>query len=300
MEIFTLYVGQGDLTVIVGDQEAVIVDCHLPSRADPAGVHVGQALSEILTRRGQPKRLVGLILTGFDNDHAAPRGVSMIVNRYMPSWVLYPSYFHDTDAAAAVFGAIDDAVRRRRDTRWGIHRIGVSLDRLGSRVFDNLTEEWAFEIFSPHAEDMNSSNNASLVAKVSPKLSLWEQVVDTSTFSYLITGDTQIERWDRINRLFGSSLQSDVMSAPHHGADNGANSETISLVNPEQVLVSAGRGNQHGHPGRSALRRYRAGGAEVHVTAREGSLRTYRGGILGGLVTEQWTPGHATTEQWWW
>jgi len=49
-------------------------------------------------------------------------------------------------------------------------------------------------------------------------------------------------------------LDSDIIIAPHHGADNGSSTEFISLVSPESVIFSSG--SYHNHPTRSAAERY--------------------------------------------
>lgn len=49
-------------------------------------------------------------------------------------------------------------------------------------------------------------------------------------------------------------LDSDVIVAPHHGADNGSSTLFIEAVDPEFVLLSAG--HAHRHPRAAAVQRY--------------------------------------------
>ena len=92
MEIHTLNVGQGQFVVVTGSQEAVIIDCFVPAIFQPNTSFVVGALSNIL--RG--KNLIGLIVTGFDQDHFNPVGLSLVVGRYNPAWILYPQYYKQT------------------------------------------------------------------------------------------------------------------------------------------------------------------------------------------------------------
>lgn len=273
MEIFTLYVGQGNLAVVVGDSEAIIVDANIPPKNDEKGEFVKAALAKILAG----KNVVGLMLTGFDDDHADPRGVGWIVGKYLPNWVMYPKYRKDSSAANAVFSSITRATTRRRRGNKPLERIPVRLDKVDDRLFDALSAEWNIEVFSPHPEDMTSSNNSSLVAKIVPK--------NGSGFTYLVTGDTENDRWETINRIFGKRLRADVMAAPHHGSRNAAHPETLRLVAPTVVLVSAGIDNQFGHPHKEALQVY--GWSEVHSTHLGQSLRTYKWWFL--FNTKPWT-----------
>lgn len=65
-------------------------------------------------------------------------------------------------------------------------------------------------------------------------------------------------------------LASDIMTAPHHGGNNGSSNCFIRAVNPQYVIFSAGRG--HHHPSQTAADRYIANGVLV-----ENLFRTDRG-----------------------
>lgn len=70
-------------------------------------------------------------------------------------------------------------------------------------------------------------------------------------------------------------LKSDIMTAPHHGGNNGSSNCFIRAVNPRYVIFSAGRG--HHHPAQAVADRYIANGVPV-----ENLLRTDRGDNEGG------------------
>lgn len=221
------------------------------------------------------------MLTGFDADHAHPAGVAWVLRMYRPDWLMYPRYFQDTETASEVFGIVSEAERQRKRSAKPLARWSVRLDQIENRSFGDLTREWRVEVFSLHPEDMTSSNNCSLVAKVVPKDS-------DSGFRYLITGDTENERWAVINRIFGDKLEADVMAAPHHGARDAANAKTVSLVAPKMVLISAGVDNPFGHPHQEAWDVYNRGwNREVHSTHFGRSLRTYD--TWFGLNTRPWS-----------
>src|SRR5258706_192203 len=128
----------------------------------------------------------GLILTGLDRDHACPAGVESILTRYQPNWVMYPKVFKETDAAGDVFATIARHEKRRANTSRPLVRQSVRVDRLESRNLTGLASYFTFELFSPHMDDMDSSNNSSIVLKLVG--------LDQNGFSYPITGDTESER----------------------------------------------------------------------------------------------------------
>lgn len=265
MDISTLYVGQGALAVVRHSGEALLVDSHLPEEhADLIGAKLDLLL------RGYT--VPGLILTGFDADHCCPAGVELILSKFEPAWVMYPKYYKDTDSAGEVFSIIEKYHRKRKSTARPLRRVSVRLDRLDSRLIPGLSAQFRYELFSPHIDDMDNSNNSSIVLKVTAD--------GPKGFSYLITGDTENERWGRINELFGQALRSDVMAAAHHGARSGAHAETGLLVAPNTVLISAGVDSQYGHPNSQAVAFYHQIAKHVFTTNIENgvSLFTRRSG----------------------
>lgn len=234
MKIFTLNVGQGQFAVVTGENEAFIIDTYVPLDPKQEIVHVKAALSKIL----KGKNLVGPIVTGFDSDHFNEVGMKIVLNTYLPDWIMYPKYYKKTKTADACFDVID-SFKNRKDFR----RYPVSLDNNDHRFYYKLSNEFVYEVFSPHRDDMTSSNNCSLVCKVTERL---------TGATYLITGDTENDRWDSIVRYFGSSISAHVLDAPHHGSKNGISKAAISKISPHTVLISAGVQNQYGHPDKEA------------------------------------------------
>jgi beta-lactamase superfamily II metal-dependent hydrolase len=257
MDVFTLYVGQGALAAVRAGNEAIIVDAHMPDCDDITSEQIEKSLDQYLAK----SNVQGLILTGLDRDHACPAGVESILTRYQPNWVMYPKVFKDTDAAGDVFATIAGHEKRRANTLRPLVRHSVRVDRVESRNLTGLASYFTFELFSPHMDDMDSSNNSSIVLKLIG--------LDQNGFSYLITGDTESERWDSINRYFGKYLASDVMAAAHHGARSGLNARTLILVNPNTVLISAGVDNSYGHPYGVAVQAYQQVAKHVFCTIAE-------------------------------
>ena len=258
MEIYTLNVGQGQFVVVTGTSEAFIIDTYVPLDPMSDVINVKSALAKIL----QGKDLVGLLVTGFDADHFNEVGMRIVLNKYRPNWIMYPKYFKKTQTANACFSVIESFESQKKFTRYS-----VSLSQNDMRFYNKLSSNFQFEAFSPHGDDMNSSNNCSLVCRVK----------ELSTGgTYLITGDTENDRWGSIAYYFKNALTSDVLAAPHHGSKNGIASETLALIRPKTVLISAGVDNQNGHPDAEATRLY-AAHAEHYYSTNYGqgqSLRT--------------------------
>jgi beta-lactamase superfamily II metal-dependent hydrolase len=244
MNIITANVGQGALAIVRHEGEAILVDSRIPPSDDNTVAHVKKLLAVSL----KDHHVKGLILTGFDDDHSDVVGVSIIVRKYRPDWVMYPKYYKASTEAKNVFALINEEEKARRTSGKPLTKVSVRLDQLADRNLRGLSNHFDFELFSPHIEDMDSSNNCSIVLKLTGR--------GARGFSYLITGDTENARWDTINRLFGSALKSHVLAAPHHGSKNGAHPASLSQIAPHTVLISAGVDSQYDHPHAEALRVY--------------------------------------------
>src|ERR1700739_3235133 len=163
MQLLTLYVGQGSLTAVRAGDEVIIVDAHMPDIENHITVDEIEATLEVFIGN---RRVRGLILTGLDRDHACPTGVESILTRHEPDWVMYPKYYKDTDAASDVFGTIAREVTRREKTAHPLVRHSVHVNSEDSRQLTGLANNFTFELFSPHMDDMDSSNNSSIVLKL--------------------------------------------------------------------------------------------------------------------------------------
>lgn len=254
MDVFTLYVGQGSLAAVRAGDEAIIVDAHMPNCEEVTQDQIEQSLDSYLAK----SKVRGLILTGLDKDHACIAGVESILQGYEPDWVMYPTYYKDTDTASEMFAIIEREVRRRAGTVRPLTRKSVRVDRVESRLLSGLATYFSFELFSPHMDDMDSSNNSSIVLKLTG--------LDQSGFSYLITGDTETERWEAISRYFGKYLSCPVMAGAHHGSSNGVHARALLQISPHTVLISAGVDNSYGHPDGAAIKAYQAVAKYVFCT----------------------------------
>ncbi len=254
MDIFTLYVGQGALAAVRAGNEAIVIDTHMPNCDDVTQEQIEQSLNYYLSE----KTVRGLILTGLDKDHACPAGVESILTHHEPDWIMYPTCYKPTGTASEVFRIIDKHENRRKNTSHPLVRKSVRVDNVDSRNLTGLATYFTFELFSPHMDDMDSSNNSSIVLKLTG--------IDQTGFSYLITGDTETERWDSIGRYFGKYLSTPVMAAAHHGSTNGVNARALLKINPHTVLISAGVDNAYGHPDGAAVKAYKAVAKNVFCT----------------------------------
>jgi competence protein ComEC len=63
-----------------------------------------------------------------------------------------------------------------------------------------------------------------------------------------------------------------VLKVPHHGSLTSSSDAWVEAVRPTLAIVSAGRSNHFGHPAPEVLERYRAIGARIFRTDRDGAV----------------------------
>ena len=118
-----------------------------------------------------------------------------------------------------------------------------------------------FELLHPTPETPGGRrNNLSCVLRVS-----------AGEGSVLITGD--IERAAEAQMLAGGRApRSDVLLVPHHGSRTSSTADFIAAVQPAWAVVPVGYRSRFGHPNPEVLERYRAAGAQLVRTDRDGAV----------------------------
>jgi competence protein ComEC len=105
--------------------------------------------------------------------------------------------------------------------------------------------------------------------------------------SMLLTGD--IERAAEASLLARgpAALRADVLLMPHHGSRSSSSAEFLAAVRPVAAIAPAGYRNRFGHPEAGVLERYRAAGARVLRTDRDGAVSARLGAAGVALEGER-------------
>ena len=96
-------------------------------------------------------------------------------------------------------------------------------------------------------------------------------LVEHGAFRALFTGDSELPQlvaWLRQGRI----PRVTVVKVAHHGSRNGTAPELVRATAPAIALISAGRGNNYGHPSPQVELLWSAGGARVYRTDRHGTI----------------------------
>ena len=85
-------------------------------------------------------------------------------------------------------------------------------------------------------------------------------------------GDVGVDIEDTLLRS-GLPVQAQVLGLAHHGSASSSSAAFLKAVRPEVAVYSASRDNPYGYPHWEIVERVAAGGAALHGTDVNGSIR---------------------------
>lgn len=107
-------------------------------------------------------------------------------------------------------------------------------------------------------DGQSNANNDSVIA-----------LLDYNNFEALLAGDSESAAEAAcLSKLYDI----DVLKAGHHGSRTASSQSFLNIIKPETVIISAGLGNQYGHPHLEALQRFAGIGASVYGTFKSGTI----------------------------
>jgi competence protein ComEC len=259
LHLVALDVGQGDAILVTAPSGATML------------VDGGPDPDLLLRRLGERlpwwrRRIDFMILTHPHEDHVA--GLVAALDRYQVGLILdagrpyenptYPRFV--LEARNEPGGTVEAA------------RAGMNL-RLDATTTVTLLYPTAEDVAGPLPE--GDINNASVVG-----------VLRSGAFSALLTGDAEMPV-EALLAERGLLTQVDVLKVGHHGSHSSSGPALLAATRPGVALISAGIGNDYGHPHQVPLDHLRAiPGLYLHRTDLEGSLEVISDG-LQYLVTSR-------------
>lgn len=137
--------------------------------------------------------------------------------------------------------------------------------KAGNRL--KIEKEIYLDVLWPKANNFiesNALNNNSLVFKIYYK-----------NFSILFTGDVEEIAEKEILNLYKDNLNilnSTILKAAHHGSKTSTSLEFLNSVNPQIVLIGAGKDNKFGHPSKSVINRLKKKNIKIYRTDKNGEI----------------------------
>ncbi|WP_158233736.1 DNA internalization-related competence protein ComEC/Rec2 [Sporosarcina sp. P3] len=121
--------------------------------------------------------------------------------------------------------------------------------------------DYQFQYVAPE-ERIYDGNDSSLVL-----------VMKDEDLHFMFPGDLEQEGEQRfLQRYISADFQRVVLKAGHHGSKTSSTEPFISFLQPEFIIVSAGRNSRYGHPHAEVLDRFHAHRIPVWSTAEQGTI----------------------------
>jgi competence protein ComEC len=244
LKIIIIDVGQGDsILIILPNKNTLLIDGGERESSDN--------VLEVLDQYGL-NHIDVAIATHPHADHIG--GLIDVIETIDVGQVLDSGQIHTTKTFEDLLDAIDAA------------QIPLTSVRAGETI--NLDQDVKMDVLNPPAsladgaDDEDEFNDNSVVLKIT-----------YGEFSALLTGDMQETNEVRLVSENASLLDVDVLKAGHHGSHTSSTSSFLDAVTPEAVAISAGAGNNYGHPHQEALNRINdAGTQHVFRTDEDGTI----------------------------
>ncbi len=233
LEIHFLDVGQGDCTLVMCGNEAMLIDA--------APDNNGTKIQSYLTKRGIHK-LRYLILTHPDADHIGSADV--VISKFQIDQVFMPDYEKDTYTYRDTIKALDNQGHK------------PCMPQPGSRF---PLGDASFIVLAPITPAEDPNNNSIVI-----KLTYGER-------SFLFSGDAE-EPEETSILASECDLSADVLKVGHHGSKTSTSQDYLSAIDPTYAVISCGAGNEYHHPHGSTLNELREAGIQLFRTDEQGTI----------------------------
>jgi competence protein ComEC len=103
----------------------------------------------------------------------------------------------------------------------------------------------------------------------------------------LLTGDCEAVCEKALMSDNGAELKAAVLNVGHHGSNASSSLPFLKVVAPETAVISAGAGNQFGHPTKPVLQRLGQVKAKIFRTDQDGSVVIHSDGLVYKVETDK-------------
>ncbi len=246
LDICMLDIGQGDCMVIrygntlLTDGRVYIIDCGSSSHKEVGA----RRLIPFLKYHGID-RVDGIFITHPDADHI--NGIEELV-------------LTGEDENIAIDKVYAYEGFRDSDGLKDIAAVGITWVHKGMVLKDG---DLSFDILYPYKNcPTDNANDGSLVMDIGYK-----------GFHMLTTGDVEEGGEGYVTGAYKEpEYDYAVIKVPHHGSVTSSTEALIEWADPSIAVISCGRNNSYGHPGRDVLERYRNADTDIYRTDISGAV----------------------------
>ncbi len=234
--VFTFIdVGQGDSTLIqFGDYDILV---------DAGEKAYGDDVVKVLEDAGVDD-LEFLVATHPHSDHIG--GINEVLDNIVVENFVMPDVEHTTNTYEKM---LDSVIEKD---------INVIIPYQGQKLVD--VEGAMVTVISPEICSDDNLNNYSICLRV-----------DYGNTRLILTGDAEIKIEDMILDS-GVDINADIFQVGHHGSVTSNSQGFLNAMKPQIAIVSAGEGNDYGHPHEEVTDRLTSVGATIYSTIDKSTI----------------------------
>jgi competence protein ComEC len=229
----------------VGQDDSILIQFHNGQTmlVDAGTSSAGSSVVSYLKQQGVNK-IDYLVATHPHADHIG--GMIAVVNEFDISKVYMPRVVHKTQTYENLLLAIQSK------------GLTITPARAGLNIIEQDGLKATFT--APCGSNYDNLNNYSAVVKI-----------QYGSTSFLLTGDAESESEQEM-LASDANLKADVLKVGHHGSNTSTTTSFLNAVSPKYAVISAGEGNQYGHPHQVTLDKLTNAGVETYRTDIHGTV----------------------------
>ncbi|MCI9079134.1 MAG: MBL fold metallo-hydrolase [Lachnospiraceae bacterium] len=234
LEVHFIDVGQGSSTLIESSGCYMLVD-------GGDSKYTSKVVSYLDSQ--SVDKLDYIIATHYDADHL--NGVVGALDNYDADIVIAPDY----KAESKIYNSFTSLLKEKG--------IKITYPETGAKYKIGDAE---FTILAPNDTHYDDANDYSVAIKLV-----------NGNNSFILTGDAEIESEYEMLET-GIDLSCDVYLAGHHGSKYSSSQAFLQALEPDSVVISAGKDNRYGHPSEETMARLNAAGCDIYRTDKLGDI----------------------------
>lgn len=237
LRVHFIDVGQADAILIEGPEgENIVIDA---GNNDDSEMVVNYIKKQGI---GKLKAVIG---THPHEDHIG--GLDAVIESFEIDRIYLPKAVHTTESFRDVLKAVSD-----KGMKVTTAAMGVSIP----------LKEMTAEFLGPAGREYDNLNNYSAVLRLT-----------YGGVGFLFQGDAEEEsEKDILESSMIGKLKADVLKLGHHGSSTSTTPEYLEEVKPEYAVISAGKGNDYGHPHKETIELLQKMDIAIYRTDEQGTI----------------------------